>query len=342
MTTNNLPLVSIVTPAYNGEAYLEECIESVLAQTYTHWEYIIVNNFSSDKTGEIAERYARKDPRIRVYTNDKLLNVIANHNHAFSLMSPGSKYCKVVSADDLIFPECVARMVHLAEQHPSVGIVGSYQVSGGGDDWCVRCTGLPYWREVISGTEICRLHLLNGLAMFGAPTSNMYRSELVRASDAFFPNSRAEADISACFKHLQHTDFGFVHQVLSYERCHTDRITTASRSFTAYPTSRISDLQTYGPAYVSAPELKKCLEKQLDNYYTLMGIAVVNFRERAYWDYQKARLAELGLKLDRVRLAKAACLKVLDLLVNPRVTAAKLARRRSVAFPQSNVSVVSK
>ena len=55
------PLVSIVTPVYNGEAYLEECIESVLAQTYTHWEYIIVNNCSTDNTLDIARRYESKD-----------------------------------------------------------------------------------------------------------------------------------------------------------------------------------------------------------------------------------------------------------------------------------------
>src|SRR5579872_7007531 len=114
MASTDLPLVSIVTPVYNGEAYLEECIESVLAQTYTNFEYIIVNNCSKDRTGEIAERYALKDPRIRVFHNDKLLPVIANHNHAFSLMSPGSKYCKVVSGDDLIFPDCVMKMVELA------------------------------------------------------------------------------------------------------------------------------------------------------------------------------------------------------------------------------------
>src|SRR5579862_9346002 len=137
------PLVSVVTPVYNGEKYLVECIESVLAQSYSNWEYIIVDNHSTDGTGRIAEEYGAKEPRIRVYHNDSLLPIIANHNRAFRLISPESKYVKVVSGDDWIYPECLARMVGLAVSNPSVGLVGSYQLSGGGDDWHVRTDGLP-------------------------------------------------------------------------------------------------------------------------------------------------------------------------------------------------------
>ncbi|HWG97207.1 MAG TPA: glycosyltransferase, partial [Nitrospira sp.] len=55
------PLVSIVTPVYNGEKYLAECIESILAQTFPRWDYTIVNNCSTDRSLEIAECYAQKD-----------------------------------------------------------------------------------------------------------------------------------------------------------------------------------------------------------------------------------------------------------------------------------------
>ena len=120
------PLVSVVTPVYNGAAYLAECMESVLAQTYSNWEYVVVNNFSTDRTLEIAETYARADPRVRVYSNDSLLPVIANHNRAFGLISRSSKYCKVVCADDWIFPECLARMFWDAELVPYCG--GTYKV----------------------------------------------------------------------------------------------------------------------------------------------------------------------------------------------------------------------
>ncbi len=81
------------------------------------------------------------------HSNDSLLDIIANHNRAFCLSSPSSRYCKIVSADDWLFPECLERMVELAEAHPSVGIVGSYQLSGGGkswQDWCVKWDQVPY------------------------------------------------------------------------------------------------------------------------------------------------------------------------------------------------------
>ena len=150
MNAQYQPLVSIVTPVYNGEAYIKECIESVLSQTCQNWEYIILNNNSRDRTLEIAEQYERQDSRIRVYSNDTLLPIIANHNKAFGLISGGSKYCKVVSADDWLVPECLERMVELAEENPSVGIVGAYQLSGGDGIWYVRNSGLPYSRTVVS------------------------------------------------------------------------------------------------------------------------------------------------------------------------------------------------
>jgi len=323
------PLVSIVTPVYNGGIYLAECIESVLAQTYERWEYIIVNNCSNDDTAAIAAGYAARDHRIRIFNNNVFLEMIANHNHALSTMSPASKYCKVMSADDVIFPEFLMKMVQLAEAHPSVGIVGSYQLTGGGDGWGVRCTGLPYWRTVVSGREISRLYLLNGLNVFGAPTAHLYRGDLVRSSDAFFPNARWEADISACIKHLQDSDFGFVHQILSYERRHIEQMTTTARSLDAYVSSQLSDVLEYGPCYLTEQELGKRVNELLDEYYRYLAIAVVNGRNLKYWRWQKARLDDLGVRLSIGRLGLAVCKKVADLLFNPKDTVNKLRRRWS-------------
>src|ERR1700730_13443117 len=92
---NSEPFVSVLTPVYNGEAFLGECIESVLAQSYQNWEYQIVNNCSTDRTLEIAQSYAQKDQRIRVSTNRSFVSAIENHNTAFRLVSAQSRYCKV-------------------------------------------------------------------------------------------------------------------------------------------------------------------------------------------------------------------------------------------------------
>jgi len=69
------PLVSVLTPVYNGAEFLSECIESVLAQTYQNWEYTIVDNCSTDGTAEIARRYAAKDSRIRLHQNTEFLRL---------------------------------------------------------------------------------------------------------------------------------------------------------------------------------------------------------------------------------------------------------------------------
>ena len=130
MASTPAPLVSVVTPVYNGESYLRECIDSVLAQTYPHWDYTLVNNCSADRTLDIAREYASKDPRIRIHDNETFVPVIQNHNIAFRQISADSKYCKVIHADDWMFPECLERMVDLAEQHATVVIVGSYGVVG--------------------------------------------------------------------------------------------------------------------------------------------------------------------------------------------------------------------
>jgi len=343
MAASSEPLVSILTPVYNGEEFLAECIESVLAQNYSNWEYIIVNNCSTDGTQTVAERYARTDKRIRVYQNDRLLDIISNHNRAFRLISPASKYCKVVSADDWIFPECISRMVGVAEANPSVGIVGSYQLSGGGSDgrnWRVRWAEVPYPSTVIPGGDACRSRLLGGPYVFGSPTSILYRSDLVRGQEYFYPNGTAEADTSACFKYLAESDFGFVHQVLSYERIHSSQTSAGGRSVNSYEPSRLCDLTKYGPLYLTEAELTGRREHILRNYYNFLAasflenhrdLPIYRFgREKAFWDYHKRRLADAGYPLSHVRLAKCVAKKLLSLLLSPIQALEKVFRRKLI------------
>ena len=67
------PFISVVTPFYNTQKYLAECIESVLRQTYQNWEYILVDNCSSDGSSEIAARYASQCDKIRVIQTEEVL-----------------------------------------------------------------------------------------------------------------------------------------------------------------------------------------------------------------------------------------------------------------------------
>jgi glycosyltransferase involved in cell wall biosynthesis len=323
------PLVTVLTPVYNGERYLAECIDSVVAQTYQNWEYIILNNCSQDKTLDIATHYAAKDPRIRVVSNDSTVDVISNHNRAFRLMAADSRYCKVVSADDWLLPQCLQQMVPVAEENPSVGIVGGYQLSGGGtdwSDWCIKWAQIPYPSVVIPGRQIGRIYMLGGPDVYGSPTSLLYRSDLVRSQDQFYPNLTAEADTSACCRCLSHTDYGFVHQVLSYERVHNVRVTTRSRSLNAYVPSRIGDLLTYGAAFLSPEERSRRLSMLFEEYYDFLASSVLRRREREFWSVHERLLSELGYPLSRPKLARHVFKAVTRLILNPNDAVAKLAK----------------
>lgn len=130
MTDNQQPRVSVLTPVYNGAQHLEECIQSVLDQTYGNFDYHIVNNCSTDNTLAIAERFAKQDSKIVIHNNTEFLSVVDNHNMAFSVAQEESKYVKIVGADDWLFPQCIAEMVRIAEQYPTIGMVTSYVLRG--------------------------------------------------------------------------------------------------------------------------------------------------------------------------------------------------------------------
>jgi glycosyltransferase involved in cell wall biosynthesis len=124
------PLVSVVTPFYNTAPYLAGCIESVLSQSFRDFEYLLVNNRSTDGSREMAVRYAATDSRLRVIDNPAFVGQVENYNGALEHISPHSKYVKMVQADDAICPDCLSRMVDLAEREPGVGIVSSYRLIG--------------------------------------------------------------------------------------------------------------------------------------------------------------------------------------------------------------------
>jgi glycosyltransferase involved in cell wall biosynthesis len=322
------PRVSVVTPVHNGEEYLRECIESVRAQTYTNWDYTIVDNCSTDRTGEIAAGYAAQDSRIRVVRNAKLVRVMENHNIAVRQTSPDSRYCKVVAADDWLFPECVERMVAVAEAHPSVAIVGAYGLRNGTQ---VIWDGLPYPSTRIPGREVCRLYFLRDLYVFGAPTSLLFRADVVRSRAAFFNESNVHSDKEVCFEILQQHDFGFVHQVLTFMRVQERSLSADAVRLKRNLVSALHDLVRYGPAFLSPDEMERCVREQLRLYYRSLGREAVRRPGREFWAYHRGKMAELGHPMNSWRVAGAAfafAFQYLGNLNNLSTVSSRLARRR--------------
>ncbi len=117
---NTLPLVSVLMTAYNREKYIGEAIDSVLASTYSNFELIVVDDCSGDNTVKIARSYEGKDPRVKVYSNEKNLGDYENRNRAASYAN--GKYIKYVDSDDLIYPHGLAVMVEAMEKYPEAGV----------------------------------------------------------------------------------------------------------------------------------------------------------------------------------------------------------------------------
>lgn len=303
------PLVSIVTPMYNAEKYLVECIESVLSQTYENWEYAIINNCSTDRSLEIAQHYADQDSRICVHDNSEFLNQMQNWNHAMRQISPQSQYCKVLHADDWLFPDCLNQMVAVAEAHPSVGIIGSYRL----DENEVNLDGLPYPSTIIPGREICRRTLMGDIYVFGSPSSLLIRSDFVLGTTKFYDETIIQADKKVCFDILQEADFGFVHQVLTFTRRHNESMSSAIHRFNTRRTGRLIYLQRYGPIFLNQQEFEQEFRKQLDNHYRYLARSVFQLREREFWNYQKNELATMGYPINWVKLAKSCAVEILNI-----------------------------
>jgi len=324
MPAEDQPLVSVITPVYNGEEFLAECIESILAQTYQNWDYTIVNNRSTDRTLEIARSYAAQDPRIRIHDNAEFLPIIPNHNHAISQISPKSKYCKVVLADDWLFPECLMKMVALAEVHPSVGLVGACGLHG--DGLYVMWRGLPFPRIVVSGREASRLQLLKGIYIFGAPTATLIRSDFIRKQKKFYDESNIHADSTACFRVLQESDFGFVHQLLTFTRIREGSNTSFSERMNSVQLSFLTELMQYGPSCLEQTEYNDRFRVRLQEYYQVLAEGLLQMRGSSYLEFHKDWLRRLGIPLSWSKLFLGCLRAIWKGLSHPSAAVKSLAR----------------
>ena len=112
------PRISIGLPVFNGGKYLEQAINSILAQTFADFELIIVDNASIDNTQEICSRYAARDTRIHYCRNEMNLGLTRNFNRAFELST--GKYFAYMSHDDYLAPQFYAKCLEVLENDPSV------------------------------------------------------------------------------------------------------------------------------------------------------------------------------------------------------------------------------
>lgn len=112
------PKVSIAVPVYNGERYVAQCLESLLAQTYTDFELVISDNASTDGTEEVCRRYEAQDRRVRYVRRTENIGGPGNFRHVFSLCS--GRYHKWSTADDYWHPDFLREAVSVLDARPDI------------------------------------------------------------------------------------------------------------------------------------------------------------------------------------------------------------------------------
>jgi len=119
-------LVSIITPCYNSEDYLDDCITSVLAQTYKNWEMLIVDDNSSDNSSILINSYSKKDERIKpLYLNDNIGAAMARNK---AISKAKGKYLAFLDSDDIWLPEKLELQINFMKKNNYSFVFSSYSV----------------------------------------------------------------------------------------------------------------------------------------------------------------------------------------------------------------------
>lgn len=180
-----MPLVSVIMPVYNGEQFLAEAIESILTQTFADFEFIIVDDSSTDESAAIIHSYAKRDQRIRLIQHEKNLGMSSARNTGIAAAT--GEYLAAMDCDDISLPERLEKQVDCLRSHPRIGGVG---------------VGAQRVTEDLAPIETIQLPNSNALIVLamiaGGPAviraSLMLRREHLAASGGYRPDIRTAND----------------------------------------------------------------------------------------------------------------------------------------------------
>jgi len=216
MTTNSnqQSKVSILLPVFNAERYLVSTLESVLTQSHTNWELVVVDNCSQDRTEEIVREFASRDKRIKFWRNSQNVGFARNYNRCIELST--GDYLQLLGADDLLEPMCVEKLATVLDTQSSAVLVTSQRT-------LIDADSRPF--GVIRAFETSRLiptkeaieKILSSLSNWiVAPV--MYRASSKRSG--FDPSLRMYADLDYWMQVLQDGDAFYLDEMLFRCRVH--------------------------------------------------------------------------------------------------------------------------
>lgn len=205
--------ISVCIPVFNGEEFLREAIDSVLSQSYTDFEVVIVDNQSTDSTIQIIESYT--DPRIKLFRNDSNIGMIPNWNRALELAT--GTYIKILPADDLLMPGCLAAQVEILEKdvNQSVSLVCGRRKIIDHTGKVLFTRGFTTKETRVSGTDAINRVIRSGGNAIGEGGAVMFRRDILKKtgyiSDAIF----YLLDLDLWFRILLHGDLHALPQEVS-------------------------------------------------------------------------------------------------------------------------------
>ncbi|NLZ60846.1 MAG: glycosyltransferase [Lentisphaerae bacterium] len=125
MPEQNAPKVSVLMPTYNSAEYMQEAVKSILTQSYTNFEFLVVDDASADDSWEILQKMARQDRRLKIFRQRKNCGVARSRNFLFEHISPASEFIAIMDSDDRSHPERLSRQVAFLQSRPDLYGVGS-------------------------------------------------------------------------------------------------------------------------------------------------------------------------------------------------------------------------
>jgi len=220
------PLVSFLVPVFNGEPFLAECLDSILAQDFGDYELLLSDDGSTDGSAAVIERYARRDGRIRWWRNPRNLGIGGNFNAC--LKSAQGRYIKYVLQDDkLIDPSVVRRMVAVLESDPSVTLVVSAAQLIDAQSRPIKVRDNFGRSGVWAGKQIIVRCLERDANLIGEPSLALFRRS--QAARGFDEGLKQLLDLEMWFHLLEEGRLAYLDQPLCAFRQHPAQQTEANR-----------------------------------------------------------------------------------------------------------------
>ncbi len=218
-----VPKVSVCIPTYNYARFLPEAIESVLNQTFTDFELLIIDDCSGDNTTAVCNVYAEKDKRIRVRVNTANIGMVNNWN--LCLAEAKGQHIKFVFGDDLLSSRtALQEMVDLLEKDRGISLVASARILRDADSRIIRV--LAHFKDsvVLPGHAVINRCLSEQKNLVGEPSAVMFRKE--DAKRGFLPDYRQIVDLEMWFHLLEKGKFAYISEPLCSFRVHAGQQTS--------------------------------------------------------------------------------------------------------------------